>query len=106
MSCCCSLAGTNACDSCTNNPSKLSRGYAETVPFNVHEQAARIRADMERRMEDAPHHNNLKGLKQFNEDLLRQQIEDAILDGCFVSKDEIDCKMAVDNIMKIMEEMK
>ena len=31
--CCCQLAGTSACDTCLNNPSKIQRGYYEFTPI-------------------------------------------------------------------------
>ena len=63
---------------------KLSRGYAETTPLSIHEQAFKVRQVIEKK-------------------LLREQIEAIILDNCFVGKDGINCDKAVGMLVEMME---
>ena len=65
-------------------PPKLSRGYAETTPLSIHEQAFKVRQVIEKK-------------------LLRKQIEAIILDGCFVGKNGIYCEKAVRLLVEMME---
>jgi len=62
----------------------LSRGYAETTPLSIHEQAFKVRQVIEKK-------------------LLREQIEAIILDSCFVGKDGINCDKAVGMLVEMME---
>jgi hypothetical protein len=63
----------------------FSRGYAESIPFNVQQEAFKVRKVMDKQ-------------------ILRQQIEDIILDNCYVGKDGICCDKAVGILVEMIME--